>query len=54
MVCVTVSGRAWICFESRKKPEARKMPENVAESHQSAARFVSQRFIKEAFLGARW
>ena len=27
---------------SRKKPEARKMPENAAESHQSAARFVGQ------------
>jgi hypothetical protein len=26
----------------QKKPEARKMPENGAESHQSAARFVGQ------------
>jgi hypothetical protein len=36
-----VGGRGF-GFESRKKPEARKMLENGAESHQSAARFVGQ------------
>jgi hypothetical protein len=38
---LAAGGRAWIRLGSRKKPEARKMLENAAESHQSAARFVS-------------
>jgi len=37
-------GRAWTMFGSRKKLEARKMPENAAESHTSGARFVSPLF----------
>jgi alkanesulfonate monooxygenase SsuD/methylene tetrahydromethanopterin reductase-like flavin-dependent oxidoreductase (luciferase family) len=37
---LAAGGRAGIRLGSRKKPEARKMPENGAESHQSAARFV--------------
>jgi hypothetical protein len=37
---LAAGGRAWIRLGSRKKPEARKMLENAAESHQSAARFV--------------
>jgi hypothetical protein len=37
---LAAGGRDEIRFESRKKPEARKMLENAAESHQSAARFV--------------
>jgi len=39
---LAAGGRDEIRFESRKKPEARKMLENGAESHQSAARFVRQ------------
>jgi hypothetical protein len=41
---LAAGGRVWIRLESRKKLEARKMPENGAESHQSAARFVGWRF----------
>jgi len=37
---LAAGGRVWIRLGSRKKPEARKMLENGAESHQSAARFV--------------
>jgi len=33
--------------ESRKKPEARKMLENAAESHQSAARFVGWLLLRQ-------
>jgi hypothetical protein len=43
-VCVS---RWWAGVDSageQKKPEARKMPENGAESHQSAARFVGLPF----------
>jgi hypothetical protein len=39
---LAAGGRAWIRLGSRKKPEARKMLENGAESHQSAARFVGR------------
>jgi hypothetical protein len=42
---LAAGGRDKIRFESRKKPEARKMLENAAESHQSAARFVGWRLI---------
>jgi hypothetical protein len=44
-VCVS---RWWAGVDSageQEKPEARKMLENGAESHQSAARFVSQRLL---------
>lgn len=40
---LAAGGRDKIRFESRKKPEARKMPENGAESHTSGARFVRPR-----------
>jgi len=36
------SGRAWTLPGSRKKPEARKMLLNRADSHLSGARFVRQ------------
>jgi len=41
---LAAGGRAGIRSESRKKPEARKMLENAAESHTSTARFVGQFF----------
>jgi hypothetical protein len=41
-LALAAGGRAWIRLGSRKKPEARKMLENGAESHQSAARFVGR------------
>jgi len=44
-LALAAGGRDEIRFESRKKPEARKMPENAAESHQSAARFVGRFLI---------
>jgi hypothetical protein len=37
-----VLGRAWTLLGSRKKPEARKMLVNVAESPASSARFVGR------------
>ena len=37
---LAAGGRAGIRLESRKNPKRRKMLENGAESHQSAARFV--------------
>jgi hypothetical protein len=39
-VCVSRWWAGWDSLREQKKPEARKMPENAAESHQSAARFV--------------
>jgi hypothetical protein len=45
---LAAGGRAGIRFESRKKPEARKMLENGAESHQSAARFVGWLFAYQS------
>jgi hypothetical protein len=51
--CPTVCVSRWWAerdsLREQKKPEARKMPENGAESHQSAARFVG-RFMR-AHLG---
>jgi hypothetical protein len=44
-ICVLALGRAWILFGSRKKLEARKLFENSAESHPSAARFVGTLFV---------
>jgi hypothetical protein len=44
---LAAGGRAWIRLGSRKKPEARKILENGAESHQSAARFVGTLFAIE-------
>ncbi|MEW6206659.1 MAG: hypothetical protein AB1516_15205, partial [Pseudomonadota bacterium] len=41
---LAAGGRAGIRSESRKKPEARKMPVSRGESHQSAARFVGWLF----------
>jgi hypothetical protein len=46
-VCVS---RWWAGVDSaweQEKPEARKMPENAAESHQSAARCVGWLFISQ-------
>jgi len=46
-VCVS---RWWAGVDSaweQEKPEARKMPENGAESHQSAARFVGRCFAPD-------
>jgi hypothetical protein len=37
----------------QKKPEARKMPENGAESHQSAARFVGWRHVVQDLLAVK-
>jgi hypothetical protein len=48
-VCVS---RWWAGRDSlreQEKPEARKMPENGAESHQSAARFVGWQSWKDTF-----
>jgi len=48
-VCVS---RWWAGVDSlreQKKPEARKMLENAAESHQSAARFVGRLFCEDSF-----
>jgi hypothetical protein len=39
---LAAGGRDEIRFESRKKPEARKMLVSRDESHQSAARFVGR------------
>jgi hypothetical protein len=39
-------GGVWIRSEGGKKPEARKMPVNRADSHTSGARFVGLRFWK--------
>jgi len=39
-VCVSRWWAGWDSAGEQEKPEARKMPENGAESHQSAARFV--------------
>jgi len=39
-VCVSRWWAGWDSAGEQKKPEARKMLENAAESHQSAARFV--------------
>ena len=36
-------GRAWILLEMQKKPEARKMLLEAADSQKSAARFVRRR-----------
>jgi len=44
---LAAGGRAGIRLGSMKKPEARKMLENGAESHQSAARFVGTLFAYE-------
>jgi hypothetical protein len=47
--CPTVCVSRWWAgrdsLREQKKLEARKMPENGAESHQSAARFVGVRFV---------
>jgi len=46
-VCVTC---VWAGVDSaweQEKLEARKMPENAAESHTSGARFVSHRFVAQ-------
>jgi hypothetical protein len=42
---LAAGGRDEIRFESRKKPEARKMLVSRDESHQSAARFVGRFFV---------
>ena len=42
---LVVVGRAWIMPESRKKPEARKMLVEAAESPPSTARFVGRFFV---------
>jgi hypothetical protein len=51
--CPTVCVSRWWAgrdsLREQKKPEARKMLENAAESHQSAARFVSPLFLLKTF-----
>jgi hypothetical protein len=41
-LALAACGRAWTMLEMWKKPEARKMPENAADSHTSAARCVGR------------
>jgi hypothetical protein len=41
-VCISRWWAGWDSAGEQEKPEARKMPENGAESHQSAARFVGR------------
>jgi hypothetical protein len=45
-VCVSRWWAGWDSLREQKKPEARKMLENGAESHQSAARFVGRVLLR--------
>jgi hypothetical protein len=48
-VCVSRWWAGWDNAWEQEKPKARKMLENAAESHQSAARFVRRRCYSDKF-----